>query len=110
MERIHRRIGMTPRKRERHRTNRTDEIFHLLKVEQERPRRNQKTNRELNGIDPIEDAAAFDETKNVAVVLERGPRRERHERRTEGDACRLDQVENALYVVPRMPLVEPRVA
>src|SRR5262245_19486516 len=75
-------------------------------LEQQRPGRNQQPDRILHGIDGVDEPVRFDEVQELAIILERGPRRERHPGGPEREAGLAREPDHGLDVRARVPLVE----
>ena len=76
--------------------------------EETRSGRNEQPNRILDWVNLIEQVFGLDEVEQLQIVLERGPRRERHERRAEGDPGAPNRVERTRHVGAAVTLLEVR--
>ena len=75
-------------------------------LEQERARRDQEPDRELDRIDRVDEPVGLDELEKLPVVVERGPRGERHPGGAQRHAGRRDQPDRGLDVGARVALLE----
>src|SRR5437773_12103700 len=75
---------------------------------EQRARRNEQADGELDGIDVIDQPLEPDPLEQLEVVVARGPRSERDERRSEGDPRLAQDAEGALDVGARMALFQVR--
>ena len=108
VKRFHARIGVGPAVIELVFDQLTQERTQRRALEQERARRHQETDCELDRVDRVDEPFGLDEVQQLTIVVERGPRREGHPGGTQRDAGCRGELYRRLDVGARVPFVEMR--
>jgi len=108
LERVHARIGVGPQVGELVAGQRTQDRARVVELEQLRPGRDQQADGELDRIDRVVEVARLDELQQLQIIRERGPGRERQQRRAQRDPGGAHDAERLVHVGARVPLVEQR--
>ena len=86
LQRVHRRIGMRPRMRQRDRIERAGARAHVGELQHAGALRHEQANRELNGRHALDQIETIDRVQQFQIRAGRRPRRERDERGNERQA------------------------
>ena len=105
-ERIHARVGMSPRIDESGFVERLDQRAHLGKFEQARASGNQQANAELNGRNIFDEIGRREDVEQFEIALKRGPRREGNERGLERESHFARKRDDAEKIGAGVALVE----
>ena len=98
---------MPPRVNQCGLVKRPDHFAHFGELEQARPSGDQQANGELDGRDVFDESLLAEHVEQVAVTLQCGPWRKRHERRLQNETGLAEELDHSQEISARVALIKP---